>query len=131
MAHARRRAHDDQIAGLQGHAFREQHNGFCHTPDHVAGVGVLHDLAIQTGLNPQVGGAFGQLVLGDQHRAETAGAIEVFANRPLRCFALVVAHRNVVEAAVAKHGIQGVFHGRVLGCFANDHGQLGFVVQLL
>ena len=48
-------------------------------------------------------GAGRQLVGGDQHRAEAAGGVEVLADGPLRRALLVVAHRHVVEAAVAEH----------------------------
>jgi hypothetical protein len=49
-----------------------------------------------------------QFVGGHQLRAEAAGAVEVFTDGPLRRAFLVVAHRHVVEAGVAKDVLQGL-----------------------
>ena len=76
-------------------------------------------------------GAGRQLVGGDQHRAEAAGGVEVLADRPLRRALLVVAHRDVVEAAVAEDEVQGGVLRDVLAAPADHHRELGLVVELV
>ena len=63
-------------------------------------------------------------------RAEGAGAVEVLADRPLRGALLVIAHRHVVEAAVAEHVIDGARFADMTRHPRADHErELGFVVE--
>ena len=83
-------------------------DGLRHAPNHVAGVGALHHLTVQTRLNVQPNRAGWQFIGGDQDGAECARFVKVLTNRPLGRFLLVVTHRNIIETAVPKHAIQGV-----------------------
>src|SRR6267154_2897281 len=63
--------------------------------NHLLGGGVLHDLAVEAGLQNQLL-AVRDLAARDHPRAESAGAAEVLACSPLQGVALPIAHRAVV-----------------------------------
>src|SRR5207244_5245688 len=73
----------------------------------------------------------GELVGGDQPRAEAAGAREVLAGGPLDGVALPVAHRAVVVAAVAGDVIPGILLGNPPSGPADDDRDLRLVVEVL
>src|SRR5262249_21824876 len=63
--------------------------------------------------------------------AETAGTVEILAHVPLRGLALKFAHRAFVAACVSGDARIGVGRREVLGSFADDEDELGFVVERL
>ena len=95
----------------------------------LCGIVRLHDLAVEPAFDLQPLGGIGQFVGGDQPRAETAGAVEILAHRPLRGLALIFAHRAFVAAGVTGDAGGGVRGRQMLGALADDQDQLGLVVE--
>src|SRR5262249_45535610 len=98
VADARRRAGEDDVAGLERHALRDVGDGLGDGKHHVVGVVRLDALPVETGLDFHPLGAVRQLVGRAHPRAETAGAVEILAHVPLRGLALIFAHRAFVAA---------------------------------
>src|SRR6202008_1168376 len=79
---AARRPHHQNVAGIERHAFGDQADRLRDAKDHVLGVRVLHDLSVQTRLNPEAACAGRHLTGRYQFRTKAAGAVEILADRP-------------------------------------------------
>src|SRR5215813_14098461 len=128
---ARRRAGEDDVAGLERHALGDVGDGLGDREHHVVGVVGLHDLPVEPRLDFQALAAGRQLVGGDHPRAEPAGAVEILAHVPLRGLALIFAHRAFVAAGISGNARICVRSREVLGPLADDEDELGFVVERL
>ena len=73
----------------------------------------------------------GTLVGGGDGGAEGGEGGEGFSERPLRGGELDVAGADVVDDGVAEDILLPVFCGDLVAGFADDYGELGFVVGLL
>src|SRR6478735_1098358 len=81
-AHAVGRAGEDDRAGEQGFAGAEILDDGRHIEDHVVGVPVLHDGAVEDRLDAKLV-RVGDLIPGHQHRPERAERVEALALAPL------------------------------------------------
>ena len=72
------RAHRDHVAGLERHDLGQDLDGARHVEDHVAGGRGLHDLAVETAFDVQIGRAGGQLVRRHQDRARSTPVASKF-----------------------------------------------------
>src|SRR5690606_10432023 len=97
MTDTGRGAGDDNVARLQRERLAHLRYQGGDIENQVRGARVLHYFAVQTGLQAQAGGSARKLVSGDEGRAESTGAVEILAQRPLRSAQLIVAYRTVVE----------------------------------
>src|SRR5579883_310382 len=98
MADARRRAGEDDVARLERHPLRDEHQHLPHREHHVLGVVRLHDLAVEPALDLETLAGLRQRVGRDHPGAEAAGTVEVLAHVPLGGLALEFAHRALVRA---------------------------------
>ena len=64
---------------------------------------------------------FGQLVRGDDDRANSTGFIKVLASGPLVGPALIFAHGSIIKCGVSKNIVQSFRFGNMLAAFSNDH----------
>lgn len=127
-ADARRRAGADHIARLELDAGREAFDQRGDIEDQVPHIGLLAKRAVDPAFNRGVLGA--ECVGGDDPRAHGAQAVEGFAEEPLAVVLLQVACGHVIDDGVAPYVSVGVFPGNAFAAFADDHGQLCFIVQL-
>src|SRR5260221_1840343 len=130
VADAGGRAHDKEIAGLERQAFGQQGDRLGDRDEHVAGIGALHDLTIETRLDGKARRARRQLVGGDEPGPEAAGLVEILADRPLRGLALVVAHAAVVEAGIARDTVERLVLGDMARRAADHGNEFGLVIEL-
>ena len=72
----------------------------------------------------------GDFVAGDEPRAEAAGRKEVLAGGE-RVRDLIVAHRGIVEAGIARDMIHGHIACNVAAWFADDQRQFAFIVEVV
>src|ERR1700736_3612200 len=103
-----RRPHDQNVAGIERHAFGDQIDRLRNAKDHVLGVRILHDLSVQARLNLQSACAGRYLFGRDEFRTKAARAVEIFAYRPLGCFPLLIP-----DGAVSEYGVSCNMRERV------------------
>src|SRR5438874_12152550 len=124
------RAGDEHVARLERGPARDVLDDLRDLEDHLLGGGVLHALAVQAARQRQARVGW-NLVRRHHPRPEGAGVREVLARGPLHRVALPVAHRALVVAAVAGDVPPGVLLRDAAAGFADDHRDLGLVVQVL
>src|SRR5260221_682911 len=136
-ADARGRAGHDEIARLQRDA-RGQHLDLLRDgEDHLVAVRILHQLIPDPQLEPEL---LRIADLGSWHdpRPERTGAVEAFLAHPVEVertgrrvllAAAGIARREVVADGVAKHIVQRLRQGDILGRLADDGDQLDFPVD--
>ena len=105
-----RRAGENDIAGLQRHAFGEIDERLGKRKHHVVGVVGLHGLAVEPARDLQTFAARRNFVGRDHPGAEAAGAVEILAHAPLRRVALEFAHRALIGAGIAGNAVDRVIH---------------------
>ncbi|MNT23529.1 hypothetical protein D3C72_1589500 [compost metagenome] len=127
IADAGRRAGNDKVARLQGHAEREFGNQFGNRKGHLGHRRVLHQFAVDQALQADLVRV--DLVGGHQERAQRHGAVDALALQPLPAVApLQVALRNVVGQAIAPHMLHGACRGNAAAVGADDQREFGLVV---
>ncbi len=126
-ADAGRRAGQDQVARDERHDRRDVGHQLAHREDHVAGGGHLAQLSVDGTGDQRVG----RLELGLDPRAERAESVEALAARPLPVGDLQVARRHVVGDGVTEDVTVGRLGGDPTAALADDHRQLGLVLDLL
>lgn len=89
------------VAGLQRHPARHILDHGRDRLDHLAGVRLLHHLAVQTHLDVEVH-RIGNFVGRDQPRTGGPGLLEVLAGDNLAAVPLVLAQAGLVDARVAE-----------------------------
>ena len=129
VADAARRAGGDDVAGVERDDLRQVDDELDRPEHELVGRGALHGLAVERGADGPA--ARGQLVGGDQVRAERRGVLERLALQELLGAVLEVAHAHVVHHRVARdrrlrRGRVGVPHRG-----ADHDGELGLPVDLV
>ena len=121
---------EDDGAGVEDGACGQKLDKGWDIENHVVGVPVLHDLAVEDGADGKVVGVR-DLVGGDKNRAQWAEGGKGFATAPLAAPAvtLPVASADIVGAGVAQHMIEGIFFADIVAGFSDHHGQFAFVVD--
>src|SRR5579859_2312739 len=107
-ADAARRARHDDVARLEPREFRAILDLARDIENHLADGRVLHDLAVETGLQPQRAEIAG-LVRRHQPRTECAGIRKILARRELMRVALVVADAALVVTGVTRDMAPAIF----------------------
>ena len=97
--------------------------------DHVPGVAVLHGLAVDAALQPDVLGV-GHGAFVHEARPQRAERVQGLALPPLEMRALQVAGGHVQADGIAEDVVVGLGAGDVPALPADDHGQLHFPVDL-
>ena len=111
-------------------ALAEEGNGLLHVEDQVPRVAILHGLAVEPSLDPEI-------VRVLQHfRADDAGsvrrpAVESLPQRPLAASALDLPFSvgDVVADGVAQHVVQRIGLGHVDGLLSDDDHEFAFVIE--
>src|ERR1700676_1747385 len=130
-ADAGRRARGDEIAGQQGEERRDVGNALRDGEDHGRGRAGLAALAVDVEPHREFLHV-GNLVPGDQPRADRAERVVRFALGPLSAALLLeIAFRDVIADAVAGDVVEGVGLGDVFGAGADDGGDFDFPVEFL
>ena len=132
-AHTARRARHDQAPSLQRLAGTQERNQLPNPKHKIPRITLLPHLPINTRLQLQPA-RIPQHLRRSNTRPQRRVLVETLAEAPLRHHArlvlvhLPVAARHVVAGSVARDVREGVGFGDVLGVFADDDGQLAFVV---
>ena len=99
--------------------------------DHVAGIGVLHGLAVNDRLNVKLSGIADGI---GRCKARTDGrkGVKTLAPAPLAAahFQLPIARADIVSAGVACDVVEGSFAGNVFTFLPDDGNQLALVIDL-
>ena len=111
-------------------ALAEEGNGLLYVEDQIPRVAILHGLAVEPSLDPEIVGVL-------QHfRADDAGsvrrpAVESLPERPLAASALNLPFSvgDVVADGVAQHVVQRIGLGHIDRLLSNDDHELAFVVE--
>jgi hypothetical protein len=124
-----RRAGGDDVTRDQCHDARQVGHQIGDGEDHRRGVRVLHDGAVDARLDRQV---LHVRDLVEQHERGPGGAerVDGLAAGPQLIGHLQIAGADVVERHHAGHVLQGAGDGDVVAGFADDDGELGFIVDL-
>ena len=131
-ADARRRAGEDHVARQQRADLRDVRDQFVDLEDELLGARVLHRLAVEAQLNPQVV-RVRHFVGRRQRRSERSEGVERLAEQPLLAglVELPIAGRNVVARAVAGDVLERLRLRNVFAAAADDDDQLRFVVDFV
>lgn len=120
-------AREDHIAREQRHGLRDVDDQVLDGADHVAGAAELSLLAVDRRLDGEVVGVHVGLHPGSQR----AGGVEALGTGPLLLALLHIAGGDVVGAGVAEDDVLDALAGDLAAHAADDHGQLGLVVQVV
>ena len=124
-------AGEDDVAGQQGHHAGDLLDQGGDVEDHVAGVAVLLEVAVEVGLHADAVDEVLRVEVGLDPRAERAEGVEALGPGELHVGALQVARGHVVGDGVAEDHV-GRLRGRDLAADpADHHGQLALEVQVL
>ncbi len=119
-------AGEDDVAREQRHRLRDVDDQVLDGADHVARTAELALFAVDRRLDREVVGVH----VGLHPGAQRAGGVEALGAGPLLLAPLHVAGGDVVGAGVAKDDVTHALAGHLAAHAADDHGQLGLVVQL-
>src|SRR3984957_11684811 len=127
---ARRRAGDDDVAGLQDEILRAAPDDVAAVEDHGRSVAALAFLAVDVEPHVQFLRVL-ELVLGDEPWAERAEGLAALALGPL-AGALDLEHAlgDVVGEAIAGDDVERLVLAQVAGARADDDAELDFPVEL-
>jgi len=114
--------------GVEGDAARDGFDQRGDVEDQVFGAAILAQAVVDPAAHARVLAV--QLVGGDDPRTHGTEGVEALAHVPLLVAHLHVARGHVVDDGVAEHVLHRVFARDVLATRADDHSQLGFVVDL-
>lgn len=120
-------AREDHIAREQRHGLRDVDDQVLDGADHVAGAAELPLLAVDRRLDGEVVGVH----VGLHPGAQRAGGVEALGAGPLLLALLHIAGGDVVGAGVAEDDVLDALAGDLAAHAADDHGQLGLVVQVV
>src|SRR4029453_1763271 len=126
---ARGSARADHIARLQGDAGGKIFDDRSNIEDHVAGIAVLHDLAVDAADQADLL-RIGEGALVNDPRPHRAEGIERLSFEPLTMLALQLASGHIQADGVAEYIVVGFVFGNITAFFADDPRQLDFPVEL-
>src|SRR6202158_5980979 len=121
-------AGDDEVTGIQSHRLTQVGQDVADAEDHVRGVSVLHDLAVDAGDDAQAVPRITHFIRGDDLAHRTA-LVGILADGPLSGAVLGLARSEIVERGVTEHGLQS-FRGRhVFQSLADDCNEFALPIQ--
>src|SRR5882757_4134579 len=126
-----RRPHDQNVPGIERHAFGDQADRLRNAKDHIFGVSILHDLSVQARLNLQSACAGRHLFGRDEFRTKPARTVEILAYRPLGRLPLIIPDGAVIEYGVPRNMRQRVCARDVPTFLSDESDELRLVVKLI